>query len=90
MEKPILFFCIRNDFCKRYYYNYIHQIRDDVQLIDLELPENKVHRQSYSVDTVPTVIVLDGEGKQMMRWSGGKPIDAKKIQVELAMRKYYG
>ncbi len=87
--KPILFFCIRNDFCKKYYDNYVHKIRTNVLLVDVDSSnEAKLLQKKFNVESVPTLIVLTQDRENsFMRWSGGTPPDLKRIQMELIMRQ---
>jgi hypothetical protein len=92
-QKPILFFCVRNDYCKRFYDNYVHHIRQYVRLIDLGLEDEEIQelRVKYKIDTVPSLIVLNNDLESvLMQWRGGVPPDIRRIQAEMVMRGEYG
>jgi len=91
--KPILFFCVRNDFCKKFYDNYVHALRQYVRLIDLGVQDEEVKqlRAKYKVDTVPTLLLLKNDNETvLMQWRGGVPPDIRRIQAEIIMRGEYG
>lgn len=93
MTRPVLFFCVNNEYCRTFYLNYIKHMKKNVKVVDLTLggAENKALQALYNVGSVPTVILLKSDLKSIQyRWSGGKPPDLKKIQMELVMRFNYG
>jgi len=92
MGKPILFFFVDSDFCKRYYQGYIKKYVQNVRMIEMAnaTNEDKALAKLHNVVSVPTVVILDEYcTKAIMSWHGGRTPDMHKVGIELLMRKEF-
>lgn len=88
--KPILFFFVKNNFCKNYFLNYVKKYHADVEMIDMSTPDGKAKGRLMNVSSVPSVLLLDETGKnESMGWRGGARPDMHRVGVELVLRREY-
>jgi hypothetical protein len=88
MTPRLLFFFTQTQFCLNYYNRYLAKYRQWVRLLNLtkRVPEELTLARKYSVDTVPTLILVERDGvTPIATWRSGKPPNMNYINVEIGM-----
>lgn len=88
-EPRLLFFFRRNAYCDNYHSKYLHKFKDWIFYFDMDTPSDKdlEAAETYQVISVPTLILLNKDGYEDLRWIGGMGPDSNLLSLEIGMEK---
>ena len=87
IEPRLLFFFRRNDLCNNYHARYLKSFKNLIFYFDMDVPGPKDFEaaKNYNVESVPTLILLDEQGYEELRWCGGLGPDPNLLNIEMGM-----
>jgi len=87
IEPRLLFFFRRNQLCNSYHQRYLSKFQKLIFYFDMEVPSEKdlEAARTYKVDSVPTLILLDRNGYEDLRWVGGLGPQPGLLSIEIGI-----
>jgi thioredoxin-related protein len=89
VEPRLLFFFRRNQLCNNYHVRYLEKFKKWIFYFDMDVPSavDTKAAQTYNVTSVPTLILLNKEGYEDLRWVGGLGPDSHLLSIEIGMER---
>lgn len=88
-EPRLLFFFRQNTYCNNYHAKYLTKFKDWIFYFNMDTPSNKdiEAAETYQVVSVPTLILLNKDGYEDLRWVGGIGPDSSLLSIEIGMEQ---
>lgn len=85
----LLFFYRQNQYCDNYHARYLDKFKKWIFYFNMDAPTEKDTEaaKSYQIKSVPTLILLNKDGYEDLRWIGGMGPDSHLISIEIGMER---
>ncbi len=89
VEPRLLFFFRQNAYCDNYHAKYLAKLKNWVFYFNMDVPSDKdiEAAENYQVTSVPTLILLNKDGYEDLRWVGGMGPDTNLLSIEMGMEQ---
>ena len=89
VEPRLLLFFRQNAYCDNYFARYLTKFKEWIFYFNMDTPSDRdiEAAKTYNVVSVPTLILLNKDGYEDLRWVGGIGPDSNLLSIEIGMEK---
>ena len=89
IEPRLLLFFRQNAYCNNYFARHLTKFKEWIFFFNMDIPSDKdiEAAQIYKIVSVPTLILLNKDRHEDLRWVGGIGPDANLLSIEMGMEK---